>query len=146
MIRFWVAMMLVAPAFAGDPVYELAGRLVPEGRAVVWAFGASAPFQAQTESDGNGRFHFRNLRAGAYTIAVYVPGRGEARQTAEVGPGTADSERRVNLTLAFKDSDFVYNDAVRRRTSVSTRQFSPPVKQRKIGHSSTGYRNPSGLE
>jgi tetratricopeptide (TPR) repeat protein len=126
MFRFWVAMMLAAPVFAGDPLYEFSGRLAPEGHAMVSLFGASEPFQAQTESDDNGRFHFRNLRAGAYTVAVYMPGRGEARQTVEIGPGTADSERRVNLTLEFKDSDFVYNDAVRRRNTVSSKQLAIP--------------------
>jgi len=119
-------MLLAAPAFAGDPLYDFSGRLAPEGRAMVSLFGASAPFQAQTQSDDGGRFHFRNLRAGAYTVAVYMPGRGEARQTVEIGPGTADSERRVNLTLQFKDSDFVYNDAVRRRNTVSTKQLAIP--------------------
>jgi Tfp pilus assembly protein PilF len=81
------------------------------------------PFEATTESDGE-RYRFRNLRAGTYTIALYVPGRGEARQTVEVGSGTADAQRRVTLDLQFKESDFVLNDAVRRRNTVSTRQLT----------------------
>jgi tetratricopeptide (TPR) repeat protein len=128
MFRFLLVMMLAAPAFAGDALYELSGRLVGEGRALVLVFGASAPFEAETESDDNGRFRFRNLRAGAYTIAVIISGRGEARQTAEIGPGTADSSRRVFLTLQFKESDFVFNDMVRRRNSVSTKQLAIPEK------------------
>ena len=115
MFRFCLVMMLAAPAFAGDPLYELLGRLMPEGHTRVSLFGATAPFQAETESDDNGRFHFRNLRAGTYTVAVIMPGRGEARQTAEIGPGTADSRRRVNLSLQFKESDFVRDDVVRRQ-------------------------------
>ena len=126
MYRFWAVMMLAAPVFAGDPLYELYGRFAPEGHASVALFGATTPFQAETESDGSGRFHFRSLRAGEYTIAVTVSGRGEARQTAEVGPGTADSHRRVNLTLRFQDSDFVLDDIVRRRESVSARQLAMP--------------------
>jgi tetratricopeptide (TPR) repeat protein len=118
--------MLAAPVFAGDPLYELSGRLVPAEHAMVSLFGATAPFQAETESDTDGRYRFRNLRAGTYTIAIYVPGRGEARQTAEVGPGTADAQRRVTLDLQFKESDYVLNDAVRRRNSVSTRQLAIP--------------------
>jgi tetratricopeptide (TPR) repeat protein len=54
-----------------------------------------------------------------------MAGRGEARQTAEIGPGTADSHRRVSLTLQFKESDFVHDD-VGRRNSVSTRQLAIP--------------------
>jgi tetratricopeptide (TPR) repeat protein len=86
-------------------------------------FGALEPFEATTETDGE-RYRFRNLRAGTYTIALYVPGRGEARQTVEVGRGTADAQRRVTLDLQFKESDFVLNDAVRRRNTVSTRQLA----------------------
>ena len=126
MFRFWLVTMLAVRALAGEARYQVSGRLAPEGRAEVTVFGVSTPFEAQTESDENGRFHFKNLRAGTFTFAVYMPGRGEARQTADVGPGTAGSRRRVNLTLQFKDYDFVYGDALRRRDSVSTRQLTIP--------------------
>jgi len=132
MFRFWVAlipaMLLAAHAFAGDPRYDLSGQVAPEGRAAVSLFGANSPFQAQTESDANGRFRFRNLRPGAYTIVVNIAGRGEARQTAEVGPGTADARRRVFLNLRFRDSDFVFHDALRRQYSVSSKQLAVPEK------------------
>jgi len=131
MYRISVWIMLAAPLWAGDPLYELSGRLVPQERATVSLFGADAPFQTGAESDTSGRFHFRNLRAGTYTVAVYVRGRGEARQTAEVGPGTADSHRRVDLTLQFKESDYVLNDAVLRRNTVSTRQLTIPDAARR---------------
>jgi tetratricopeptide (TPR) repeat protein len=121
-----MAMMLAAPAFAGDPLYDLSARLAPEQRALVSISGATSPFQGETESDGSGRFHFRKLRAGAYTITVNIPGRGAASQTAEVGPGTADSRRRVFLTLQFKDSDFVLQDVARRENLVSTKQLAIP--------------------
>ena len=127
MFRFFLAMMLAAPAFAGEPLYELSGRLVPKEYARVAVFGANSPFQAETESDESGRFRFRHLRAGPYMIAVSIGGRGEARQTVEVGPGTADLHRRIFLTLQFKESDFVFQDMVRRRNSVSTRQLAIPA-------------------
>ena len=126
MYRFWIWIMLAAPLLAGDPLYELSGRLVSPERATVSLFGAAAPFQATTESDSSGRYRFRNLRTGTYTVAVYVPGRGEARQTVNVGRGTADAQRRVLLDLQFAESDFVLNDAVRRRNTVSTRQVAIP--------------------
>jgi Tfp pilus assembly protein PilF len=119
-------MMLSAPLFGGDPLYQLSGHLTPPEHALVSLFGATEPFQASIESDGGGRYRFRNLRAGTYTIAVYVPGRGEARQTVEVGRGTADARRRVHRDLQFHDSDFVLNDAIRRRNTVSTRQLTIP--------------------
>lgn len=127
MFRLFLLLILAAPALAGDLLYELSGRLVPKERALVVVFGTSSPFQAETSADDEGRFRFRDLRAGAYTIAVTIPDRGEARQTAEVGPGTADSHRRVFLTLQFKDSDFVFKDMVRRQNSVTTKQLSIPA-------------------
>jgi Tfp pilus assembly protein PilF len=135
MYRFWLSILLAAPLFAGDPLYDLYGRLltpaIPQERAMVSLYGADTPFQTSAESDEGGRFHLRNLRAGTYTVAVYVPGRGESRQTAEVGPGTADARHRVSLTLQFKESDFVLNDAIVRRNTVSTRQLTIPEAARR---------------
>jgi Tfp pilus assembly protein PilF len=132
MVRFLLAAMpamtLAVPALAGGPLYDLSGQVAPEGRAAVSLFGAASPFQAQTESDDNGRFQFRKLRAGTYTIVVNITGHGEARQTAEVGPGTADAHRRVFLKLHFTDADFAFDDMVRRQYSISTQQLAIPDK------------------
>ena len=60
-------------------------------------------------------------------MAVFQPGRGEARQTIDMGPGLADARHRVQLVLALRDSDF---DATseRRRHSVSTTQLAVPER------------------
>jgi Tfp pilus assembly protein PilF len=126
MYRLWVWVLLAAPLAAGDALYELSGRVLPAEHALVSLFGTAEPFQSTTGSDDGGRYRFRNLRAGAYTLALYVPGRGEARRTVEVGQGTADAQRRVKLDLQFQDSDFVLNDIIRRRNTVSTRQLAIP--------------------
>jgi Tfp pilus assembly protein PilF len=128
MFRFLLFPMLVAPALAGGlPLYDLDCQ-APQGRAQVSLFGATSPYQAAAESDTSGRFHFRKLRAGTYTLAVNIPGRGEARQTVEVGPGTADGRRRVVLTLQLRDADFVFQDVVRRENSISASQLAVPAK------------------
>jgi tetratricopeptide (TPR) repeat protein len=126
MYRLWPSIVLAIPLLAGDPLFELTGRIAPPEHALVSLFGATSPFQATTESESGGRYRFRNLRAGTYTIAVYEPGRGEARQTIEVGQGTADARRRATLNLRFGDADFVLNDVVRRRNTISTRQLVIP--------------------
>jgi tetratricopeptide (TPR) repeat protein len=128
MFAFLLAAMLAAPAFAAEPLYDLAGRISPGGRAAITLFGAVSPFEATTLSDPGGRFHFHNVRAGSYIVAVYQPKRGEARQSAEVGPGTADSHRRVTLVLHFKETDFEFADSVRRQHAVSTGQLAIPPK------------------
>src|SRR5436190_1155009 len=101
-----LAAALTAAAFSAEPLYELSGRVMPEGHASVALHGATRPFSTATLSDESGRFTFKKLAAGTYTIAVFVPGRGEARQTVEVGPGAADSRGRVFLTLRLREEDF----------------------------------------
>jgi tetratricopeptide (TPR) repeat protein len=119
-------MWFVLAAFCEQP-YELSGRFTPEGQASVSLFGVASPFVTSTMSE-DGHFCFRKLAPGAYTLSVFYPGRGEVRQTVEVGPGTADSRQRVRLTLDFKDSDFSVADAIRRQHSVSARQLAVPDK------------------
>ena len=125
MIRVLLPALFAWSAWCQQP-YELSGRFSPEARASVSLFGVASPFVASTLSDG-GRFTFKKLQAGAYTVAIFVPGRGEARQTVEVGPSTADARQRVQLTLNLRESDFVVADALRRHT-VHARQLAVPEK------------------
>ena len=123
MLRFLAAAVLAAPAFAGDGVYELAGKILPPAAATVTIFGATTPFTDSTLADLGGSFHFRKLAPGAYTVAVRTR-RGAARLTVEVGPGTANSSRRVTVTLRIHPSDPAT------RNLVSARQLSVPGRAR----------------
>jgi tetratricopeptide (TPR) repeat protein len=125
MLRFLLPAVLAAAAFAAEPLFELSGQLRPPGRASVSLFGTKNPFTAATLSDAAGRFSFKKLRADDYTVAVFIPGRGEARRTVEVGPAAADSHRRVSLTLDLEDSDFEFAAPVP-QYSVSTTQLAIP--------------------
>ena len=116
---------LAAAVMAAEPRYELRGQLRPPGRAAVSLFGATTPFASGAAADSLGRFQFRNLLAGSYTLAVFVSGRGEARRTIEVGPGTAGSRRRVHVRIDLGDSAFAYG-AVERRHKVDARQLAVP--------------------
>lgn len=128
MVRFWICVLGLHAAFAADTVFDLAGRIHPEERASVTLFGDTFPFTASTLSEPDGRFHFQKLRPGPYTISVFTPERGEARQTIEVGPALADARGRVSLDVTFKETDFVLSDTLRRRHSVSTAQLAIPAK------------------
>jgi len=119
------ALPLIAFFLAGPNLYEVAGHIFPESRAAVSLHGAIAPFNTSTEADDRGRFTFKKLEAGAYTLSIFVPSRGEARQTIEVGPTSADAHGRVNLAIHLKDSDFV-TEPLRRRHAVSARQLGIP--------------------
>jgi len=128
MFRWLLAFALAVPALGGEPLYQLSVRMEPAARAAIMIFCATFPYQAHTESDVGGRFRFRDLRAGTYTISATIPERGEARKTVEVGPGTADSKRRVSMTLQFRESDFALLDVARLQHSVSTKQLAIPAK------------------
>ena len=119
-------------AFAGvvasaQTIYELSGQILPEGEASVTLFGATHPFTTSTLTDESGRFTIRKLQAATYTISVFRPGQGEARQTIEVGPGSADARRRVRLTLRLKDDDFD-RSALERQHAVSGKELTIPEK------------------
>jgi Tfp pilus assembly protein PilF len=120
--------LLLLAFLAAPAVYDLTAQLDPPAVASVSIFRVASPFTASTLSDDAGRFTFRKLEPGAYTVSVFIPAQGEARQTIEIGPGTADARQRVSLMVRLKDSDFVYGDPTRRRHAVSTRQLAIPDK------------------
>ncbi|MBS1857871.1 MAG: tetratricopeptide repeat protein [Acidobacteria bacterium] len=105
--------------------YRLDGAIEPERQASVTVFGATTPFTTSTLTGADGRFSIKKLPAGTYTLSVCVPGSGEARQTIEVGPGTADKRGRVRVAMRIRDADW-NRDPVRRQHAVSARQLAIP--------------------
>jgi tetratricopeptide (TPR) repeat protein len=127
MLRLLVSLVGAAVC-AAQPTFDVSGRITPAGAASVTLYGTSSPFSASTLAGEDGRFSFKKLKPAAYTIAVFMPARGEARQTVVVGPGTADGRGRVALNLFLKDSDFVFKEVLRRRNSISAKQLAIPDK------------------
>ena len=114
---------LIAFFLAAPSTYEVAGHIFPETQAAVSLHGSTSPFTTSTEADDAGRFTFKKLESGTYTLSIFVASRGEARQTIEVGPASADAHGRVNLAIHLKDSDFV-TEPLRRQHAVSARQLA----------------------
>ena len=85
---FLLALSVASASSAEVPLYELSGTFTPAGLASVSLFGVNGPFSAFALSDSSGRFSFKKLEAGAYTLAVFLPTEGEARRT-------IDSARRT---------------------------------------------------
>jgi tetratricopeptide (TPR) repeat protein len=112
----WLALALSAT------VFDLSGQLEPATRAGVYVFGASVPFHSYTYADSRGRFRFKRLQAGTYTLAIHVRGEGEARRTVEIGPSTANPRHRVELTLPLKELKFV--SMAWRRNTVQVKQLA----------------------
>ena len=123
MVRYLAGVLVASVAFAAGPVYEISGHILPRARASVVLFGASAPYSASTFVFPGSEFRFKKLQPGAYVLTIFIRGRGEARQTVEVGPATADRHGRIFLTLRLKDSDFVLAAALDRHT-VSAKQLA----------------------
>jgi len=131
-MRGALLLMTVVLSARGDTAhYELRGRLLPATRASVWLHGATAPFEDSTLADDEGRFRFRDLLAGTYTLGAFVPGRGEMRRTIEVGPSRADARKRIELTVEFRDAEFESRDTLRREAMVSARELAIPDRARR---------------
>jgi tetratricopeptide (TPR) repeat protein len=122
-----MAPLLLFLAVAAE-LYQLDGRIDPPAHASVSLHRVQSPFAVQMLSEADGHFRFKKLEPGAYTLSIFIPSRGEARQTIEVGPGTADRRRRVSLRLELKDSDFVVADVLKRAHAVSAKQLAIPPK------------------
>ncbi len=131
-----VALLLaIAGALClAERTYQLDGQIVPESQAAVSLFGATTPFHADTQTDERGHFRFRALVAGEYTVAVFIPGRGEVRQTFEVGPAAADTKGRIAVNIRAEDSRLVAEEALRDRAKVTARQLSIPESARREYH------------
>jgi Tfp pilus assembly protein PilF len=126
MLRILATTILAAAALADEPLYDLYGQVRPPGPASISLFGADKPFDAAA-STLDGRFRFHKLLPGTYTVAVFVPARGEARRTVEVGPGTAGSKRRVSVSIDLAPGDFAPPEPARQHT-VSARVLAIPAR------------------
>ena len=125
----WILLLAASAAPAQKPAeFELEGRIRPAARASVTLYGATSPFAASTLAGPDGRFRFRRLLAGAYTVAVFMPGRGEVRETVDIGPSLADRKGRVRISLDLKEAQFVED---RRRHMVSARELAIPESARR---------------
>jgi tetratricopeptide (TPR) repeat protein len=95
--------LLIALLTLRCSAYELTGRIEPPGARPVFLHGATAPFETSTVSSADGRFEFRKLSAGTYTLAVSTAARGEVMQTIELSPGTVNSKGRLDILLRIDD-------------------------------------------
>ena len=111
-------------------VYEIRGTIVPAVQASIALHGATAPFHSSTLSGPDGRFRFRKIEPGTYTLIIFVPGQGETRKTISVGPSTADRKGRIELAVRLEESRMTPD----RSAVVSLRQLAIPDKAREEYH------------
>ncbi len=149
-LRF--SMLTACPAFlataysaltlaAADPPLMLRGRIEPPQRAAVALYGAVTPFHRRTFSDPKGRFEFKKIPTGSYTVAVFHPRRGESLTTVEVTPSFADEHGRVEVVVRLAPSKASRERALIGSSTVEVRDLAISPKaasllrkaQRKLG-------------
>jgi tetratricopeptide (TPR) repeat protein len=95
--------ILLAAGAAPERTFELRGRIdPPPEKALVAIYGAYSPFTAVATAGPDGKFRFKDLASGTYTLMVSVASQGEVQQTVEVGPTLADKDGRVEVAVAFR--------------------------------------------
>jgi len=125
MQRYVLGFLAVSTAFAAGAGYEVSGKVLPKSWAFVTLYSTDTPYATNTVVVPGTNFHFKNLEAGSYALVIFVRGRGQARRTVLVGPGTADRHGRISLQLNLQDSDFVPGQAAAVHM-VSTKELSIP--------------------
>lgn len=125
-IRTARAGLFFVAGLASGADYQVNGRLAPAARTAVVLNGVTAPFERSTLSDSGGHFRFDRLPAGTYTLTAVAGVRGEVRETVEIGPGTADAKRRVDVKLVLGE-DRVEADRRSGRGVVAARDLAVPA-------------------
>ena len=114
------------PALAQE-TFTLEGRFLPAAVGSVSLHGATTPFATSVLSHASGSFRFRRLEPGSYTLHVFVPGRGEWKQTVVVTQSTADERGRVVVSIAMEQLPIERESVL----GVSVRALSIPEKAKR---------------
>ena len=114
-------------ACAAEPTFEVRGRVTPPARAFVSLHAVADAFAVNAEVGAGGEFRFKKIRSGSYTLAISVIGRGEIRNTIDVGPATADHRGRVHIEID-RYSAYINTD---RLASVTAVELSVPDAARR---------------
>ena len=101
-----LCLSLSAVHALGEQQYELRGKVVQtngkrfkEVLPVVFLQGTSEPYTTQTRADSGGKFKFKELLPGLYTLIIAVPMWGDLQRTIEIGPSESDSAGRIKRTF-----------------------------------------------
>ena len=92
--------------------------------------GNTMPYSAHTWTDFGGKFKFKKVPPGSYSLQVEVRRRGDKHLTVEVSPSLADRKGRIHQIITVEPTQSV---AVKQRPDVvSVRELSIPEKARSL--------------
>jgi tetratricopeptide (TPR) repeat protein len=105
----WLLLLATGSLGAGPQrTFTLAGRVVQnDGKTfrgvtpIVFLQNPQNPFTAQTLADADGKFQFKNLLPGMYSLIIHIPRIGEQNKTIEIGPSFADKNGQVAVRMIF---------------------------------------------
>ena len=107
-----------------------ANVLSPKKTLTLALFGVELPFTARTWAGSDGRFRFRDLKPGSYTLSIYIPNDGEILETVEITKSFADSKGRVEKKFAFDEESLHAQVRPMAQDMVSVRVLGIPARAR----------------
>ena len=96
-----VLMLLDVSAKAKQRGFKVRGEIMPRMRMFVFLNAHDGTFADRTISSWKGRFKFKGLKSGSYTVTLLHPYWGETRRTIEITSSFADEEGRVDIRVPF---------------------------------------------
>ncbi len=127
-----ILLLLTLSAGAAEQTLELRGQIEPApGKAAVTLDAALGSFTASTISDARGRFKFKKLQPGPYSVTVFIAGAGVSRRTVEVTPSLADPKGRVHAVIPFNPSPVSAGRLAARRNTVSVGDLAIPDRAKR---------------
>ena len=101
-----LCLPLSAVAALGEEQYEFRGKVVQtngkrfkEVLPVVFLQGTTEAYTTQTRADTGGKFKFKKLLPGLYTLIIAVPMWGDLQRTIVIGPSESNSKGRIERTF-----------------------------------------------
>ena len=118
---FLVALLLGPVAIpATERKLELRGQVTPPFRWLpVVIRSTNGSYHKQTFTGSDGKFKFKKLEPGHYTIYVFHRRLGETRRSVEVTPSFADEKGRVETVVPVRRSETAMKRQLRQRHMVS---------------------------
>lgn len=117
-----------------DRTYVVEGLVVPPAFSQVTISAITTPGTSPYSSSAavywDGKFRFKNLQPGTYSVSVHVPRYGEFRRTYSVGPSTSDEKGRVRITMVLNPSKASRIYSPKEKYTVSAVRLSVSEKAR----------------
>ncbi len=120
----WLALSLGISGVAKEHGFKLRGQIFPPMRTFVFLTSHDGLFADRALSNYKGRFKFKKLKPGTYSVTLFHPYWGETHRTIEVTGSFADEDGRIDVTVPFPRSEQGRERMLRMRTLVSAKQLS----------------------